>query len=168
MRHVSRAFDDVDARVTAVMARYGLTLLRVSVGLVFLWFGFLKFFPGLSPAQELAARTIGVLTAGLVPARISVFILAAWETAIGIGLLFGLFMRGTLLLLFLQMFGTMTPLLLFPGEVFTRVPYAPTLEGQYIIKNKVLISAGIVLGATVRGGRIVTSPERDSDRPGSP
>jgi hypothetical protein len=56
------------------------------------------------------------------------------------------------------MLGTITPLLLFPGEAFLRIPYAPTLEGQYIIKNMVLISAGLVLGATVRGGRIV--PER--------
>jgi uncharacterized membrane protein YphA (DoxX/SURF4 family) len=147
------------------MALYGLTLPRISVGIVFLWFGFLKFFPGLSPAQELAVRTIDVLSAGLVPARVSIVVLAAWETAIGVGLLLGLFMRGTLLLLFLQMFGTMTPLFLFPGEVFTRVPYAPTLEGQYIIKNMVLISAGIVLGATVRGGKIVVNPE---GRPGPP
>jgi hypothetical protein len=44
---------------------------------------------------------------------------------------------------------------LFPGEAFLRIPYAPTLEGQYIIKNMVLISAGLVIGATVRGGRIV-------------
>jgi hypothetical protein len=68
-------------------------------------------------------------------------------------------MRGILLLLFLQMLGTMTPLFLFPGEVFTRIPWAPTLEGQYIIKNLVLISAGLVLGATVRGGAVVADPE---------
>jgi hypothetical protein len=68
-------------------------------------------------------------------------------------------MRITLLLLFLQMAGTFTPILLFPAEVFTRIPYAPTLEGQYIIKNLVLISAGIVIGATVRGGAVVADPE---------
>ena len=66
-----------------------------------------------------------------------------------------IFMRATLFLLALQMVGTLTPLVLFPGEVFTHVPYAPTLEGQYIIKNAVLISAAIVLGATVRGGGLV-------------
>jgi uncharacterized membrane protein YkgB len=59
-------------------------------------------------------------------------------------------MRITLFLLFLQMIGTMSPVFLFPAEVFTKIPYAPTLEGQYIIKNLVIISAGIVLGATVR------------------
>ena len=56
------------------------------------------------------------------------------------------------------MAGTLTPLVLFPGELFTRIPSAPTLEGQYIIKNAVLISAGLVIGATVRGGGLVADP----------
>jgi hypothetical protein len=73
-------------------------------------------------------------------------------------LIAGKFMRVTLLLLFVQMVGTMTPIFLFPAEVFTRIPYAPTLEGQYIFKNLVLISAGIVIGATVRGGGLVADP----------
>ena len=68
-------------------------------------------------------------------------------------------MRATLLLLILQMLGTVTPLALFPAETFTRFPYAPTLEGQYIIKNVVLVSAAVVLGATVRGGDLVADPE---------
>ena len=165
MEQMKKTFDRIDTRVTALMARYGLVLLRVSVGIVFLWFGFLKFFPGLSPAEDLAIRTIGRLTGGLLAPHTSIVILAAWETLIGVGLLFGLFMRGTLLLLWLQMLGTMTPLFLFPSEVFTRIPYAPTLEGQYIIKNMVLISAGIVLGATVRGGRIVSKSETAAEPP---
>ena len=137
------------------MARHGLSLLRISLGGVFFWFGILKFFPGMSPASDLAARTVGVLSFGLVPASVSVPFLAAWECVIGLGLIFAIFMRATLLLLALQMAGTLTPLVLFPAEVFTRIPFAPTLEGQYIIKNAVLISAAIVLGATVRGGRLV-------------
>lgn len=148
----------LDGRITAAMARHGMPLLRISIGIVFLWFGVLKFFPGISPAQDLAIRTIGLLTLGLVPPGVSIVLLAAWETLIGIGLLFGIFMRATLLLLYLQMLGTMTPLFLFPHEVFTVVPVVPTMEGQYIIKNLVLVSAGIVLGATVRGGRIVATP----------
>ena len=148
-----------DVYITNWMARYGIVLLRISLGVVFFWFGALKFFPGLSPAQDLAARTIGVLTFGLVPASVSVPVLAAWECVIGLGLITGVFMRGTLLLLFLQMLGTITPLFFFPAEAFTRFPYAPTLEGQYIIKNLVLVSAGLVLGATVRGGAVVADPE---------
>lgn len=156
MREIAKQFDVVDARITSWMARHGLPLLRISLGIVFLWFGALKFFPGLSPAQDLAARTIEALSFGTVHANVSVPLLAAWECMIGLGLLFGIFMRATLLLLAVQMAGTLTPLVLFPSEVFTRIPYAPTLEGQYIIKNAVLISAAIVLGATVRGGRLVS------------
>jgi uncharacterized membrane protein YphA (DoxX/SURF4 family) len=141
------------------MARYGLLLLRVSLGIVFLWFGALKFFPGLSPAQDLAKHTIDALMFGLISADISLIILAIWECLIGLGLIAGVFMRATLLLLWLQMLGAITPIFLFPQEVFVHFPYALTLEGQYIIKNIVLISAGIVLGATVRGGKLVAFSE---------
>ena len=152
-------YNQLDKHITDWMARHGITLLRISLGVIFLWFGVLKFFPGLSPAQSLAARTIDMLTFGMVPARVSVPVLALWECAIGIGLLTNLFMRTTLLLLFVQMMGTITPIFLFPSEVFTVLPYAPTLEGQYIIKNIVLVSAGLVIGATVRGGWVVSNPE---------
>jgi len=148
------SFDQVDRRLTHWMARNGILLLRLSVGIVFLWFGFLKFFPGLSPAEGLASRTIVTLSFGLLSAKSAVLILAVWECLIGLGLISGFFLRGTLFLLWMQMAGTITPLFLFPNECFTMVPFAPTLEGQYIIKNIVLISAGIVIGATVRGGRL--------------
>jgi uncharacterized membrane protein YkgB len=151
-----------DIQITRWMARYGVVLLRVSLGVVFFWFGVLKFFPGLSPAQDLAIRTISLLTFGLVPPPVTLFILAAWECVIGLGLITGVWMRATLLLLFLQMLGTLTPLFFFPAETFTRFPYAPTLEGQYIIKNLVLVSAALVIGATVRGGALVADPDTAS------
>ena len=128
------------------MKKNGFFLLRVSLGIVFFWFGILKFFPGISPAQELAIDTIRIMTFGFVPDGFIINGLALWEVLIGLGLITGKFMRETLILLFLQMAGTFTPVFLFPAEVFTRFPYAPTLEGQYIIKNIVIISAAIVLG----------------------
>ena len=149
----------MDVRVTNWMADHSIVILRVSVGIVFFWFGILKFFPGFSPAADLATRTIDVLSLGLIPGNVSILILATWECVIGLGLILGVFMRATLFLLWLQMLGTITPLLFFPGEVFTRVPYAPTLEGQYIIKNIVLVSAGIAIGATVRGGGMLADPQ---------
>src|SRR5262249_32123554 len=85
--------------------------------------------------------------------------LAAWECLIGLGMLSGTCMRATILLLLLQMVGTLTPLLLFPTLTFTRFPFAPTLEGQYIIKNLVLISAALVIGSLVRSGRGIADPE---------
>jgi uncharacterized membrane protein YkgB len=157
------ALQTADLHITRWMARYGIVLLRLSLGIVFLWFGALKFFPNVSPAQELATRTISVLSWGRVPASVSLPILAGWECVIGIGLLLGWGLRGVLLLLYVQMLGTLSPIALFPHEVFTRIPYAPTLEGQYIIKNLVLISAGIVVGATVRGGGMVLEPQRGNE-----
>ena len=146
-------YSNADERITSFMKRYGILFLRISVGIVFLWFGILKFFPGVSPAQEIATATIERLTFGFIQANVALIILATWETLIGIGLISGTFLRVTLFLLFAQMLGTMTPLFLFPAETFTRFPYAPTFEGQYIIKNLILISAGLVVGATVRGRR---------------
>ena len=143
-------FDKIDPIITGWMNRYGLLLLRISVGIVFVWFGVLKFFPGVSAAQDLAIRTIQLLTFNLVPEVFIINGLALWEVVIGIGLISGKFMRETLLLLFLQMIGTFTPIFLFPYEVFNQIPYAPTLEGQYIIKNIVIISAAIVLGGSLR------------------
>lgn len=143
-------FDRIDQALTRWMARNDVVLLRSSVGFVFFWFGALKFLPGLSPAQKLAGNTVELLSFGLLFSDTAVLILALWESLIGIGLLAGAFLRATLLLLWVQMLGTITPLFLFPGLTFNAVPFAPTLEGHYIIKNLVLVSAGIVIGATVR------------------
>jgi uncharacterized membrane protein YphA (DoxX/SURF4 family) len=151
-------FENLDRHITDWMAKNGVTLLRISVGIVFFWFGVLKFVPGLSPADELATRTISVLTFGIVPPEVSRPVLAAWECLIGLGLISGLFIRATLLLLFVQMMGTITPLVLFSHETWTIFPIAPTLEGQYILKNIVLITAALVIGATVRGGKLISDP----------
>lgn len=150
--------EPIDIRITSWMARHGVQLARLALGVVFLWFGAIKFIPGWSPAAELAGRTIAAMTFGMVSPAVGVPLLAAWESLIGIGLLSGKLLRITLLLLFVQMPGTVMPLLLFPQETFLVFPFAPTLEGQYIIKNVVLVSAAIVVGATVRGGRLTAKP----------
>jgi uncharacterized membrane protein YphA (DoxX/SURF4 family) len=157
-------FDHLDRRVTRWMADNGIVLLRISLGLVFLWFGVLKFVPGLSPADELATRTIYTLSLGLIPPEVSRPLLALWETLIGLGLISGRFMRATILLLFLQMVGTVTPLFLFPAETWSAFPIAPTLEGQYILKNIVLVTGAIVIGATVRGGGLTDDPSLLQER----
>jgi uncharacterized membrane protein YphA (DoxX/SURF4 family) len=152
---VAEQFTAIDIQITAWLARHGITILRVALGIVFLWFGLLKFVPGVSAAEDLAGRTVDILTFGLIEPSVSVVVLACWESLIGLGLVTGRQLRATLLLLVLQMLGTLTPLALFPAETFARLPYAPTLEGQYILKNVVLIGAGLVIGATARGGRFV-------------
>lgn len=158
MAGLSTHIDRMDARIADWMARNSVSLLRISLGIVFLWFGALKFFPSMSPAQDLATRTIEVLTLGQVGPSLSLPLLAGWECLIGLGLLWRRTTRAALLLMAAQMLGTLTPLVLFPAEAFTQPPFAPTLEGQYIIKNLVLVSAALVIGATVRGGRVVAEP----------
>ena len=113
---LAHAIDRVDRTITGLLARSGVPVLRIGLGLVFLWFGALKLIPGLSPAADLAARTIEQLSLGLVPADVAVPVLGAWEALIGLGLLTGLFLRTTLFLLVVQMAGTVTPLLLFPAR----------------------------------------------------
>ena len=149
-----RRFHRVDQRVTLWMAEHGILFLRISIGIIFLWFGLLKFFSGVSPAESIAFRTIDTLTFGILSQKAILYGLAALESIIGLGLLLNIFMREILLLLYIQMVGTLTPIFIFPNEVFASFPFVLTIEGQYIIKNLVVISAGIVLGATVRGGKL--------------
>lgn len=148
-----RRFDAADTRITRWMARAGIPILRVALGLVFIWFGALKLVPGLSPAEDLV-----LATAPFLPGRSFMTVLGLWEVAIGSGFVTGRALRLTILLLFLQMPGTLSPIFLLPERVFTVFPYGLTLEGQYIVKNLVLISAALVIGATVRGGRLVEEP----------
>jgi uncharacterized membrane protein YphA (DoxX/SURF4 family) len=160
MTGLFQSIDRIDRRITGWMAAHGIRLLRISLGVVFLWFGVLKFFPGASPAESLAVSTMAALSFGKVTPGAALVVLAVWETLIGIGLITGRALRLTLLLLWAQMLGTVAPLALFPELCFTVAPIAPTLEGQYIIKNLVLVTAGIVIGATVRGGRLTAQPQR--------
>ena len=143
------------------MNRHGLRLLRISLGIVFFWFGFLKYFPGVSPAQDLAINTITLLTFGLLSPKVIIVGLATWEVLIGLGFITGKFLRVTLILLFSQMLGTFAPVFIFPSDVFTAIPYGPTLEGQYIIKNIVLISAGFIIGGSLMKKGAVLKSERN-------
>ena len=146
-------FDKIDQFITRWMATYGLIIMRIGLGVVFFWFGALKLVPNLSPAEDLVRHTIY-----FVDPDWFLYVLAVWEMLIGLGLIFGKYMRITLLLLFLQMPGTALPLVILPTRVWTVFPYGLTIEGQYIIKNLVLIGAGLVLGGTVRGGKLDPEP----------
>lgn len=159
MRCPYTAYMQLDERVTRWMARHGVTLLRVGLGAVFLWFGVLKLFPGMSPARNLAARTIALLTFGMMPPGVSTQVLALLECVVGVGLITNHFMRATLLLLFVMTVGTAAAIFLLPDEVFTASPYAPTPEGQYVLQNVVLAGVALVTGSIARGGRVAPNPE---------
>lgn len=145
--------DPLDRRIAGWMYRYGRRFLRISLAVVFIWFGALKPL-GLSPAEELVKQTIYWFKP-----EIFVSILGWWEITIGVCLLIQPLIRVAIFLLMLQMPGTMLPLILLPEVCFTRFPFGLTMEGQYIIKNLILISAAIVVGGTVRrdapGGSLV-------------
>jgi uncharacterized membrane protein YphA (DoxX/SURF4 family) len=100
------------------LRRNSVTLLRVSLGSIFLWFGGLKFFPGACSAEGLAGRTMEALSFGIMTRDWSVPLLAVWECLIGVGLITGLYLRGALLLLIVQMAGTFAALVIFPGKCF--------------------------------------------------
>ena len=150
MADTRKKLKKIDEHARDWMRHNGIPLLRISLGIVFFWFGILKFFPDLSPAEELVRMTIEVLTFELVPPGVGVVLVATLECIIGVGLLLGKCLRLVLALLWLQMIGAMSPMLLFPEQVFMVVPLVPTIEGQYIIKNLIVISAAIVIGATIK------------------
>lgn len=120
-------------------------LLAISIGLVYIWFGTLKYFPNLSPAEDLAKNTIGVLTFNLIPAGVSIILLAIWETLVGVLLLFNVYRKKVVVFALVHMVFTFTPLLFFPKQVFIEVPFQLSLLGQYIIKNLIIVAALIVL-----------------------
>jgi uncharacterized membrane protein YkgB len=121
------------------------TILRCSIGIIYLWFGTLKLFYGLSPAEQVASQTIHQLTFSLLPDHAAIELLAIWECALGLLLLLCKWMKPALILLFIHMACTFSPFLLFPQAIFLHFPYGFTLLGQYIMKNLIIISGACVL-----------------------
>ncbi len=131
-----------------IRLRPSITLLRISLGLVFLGFGLLKFVPGLSPVEGLVERTMSLLTFGLLTGGVATGVVAAMETTIGLSLLTGRYLRLGLGLLGIAMVGILSPIVLFPDRLFfARAVFAPTLEAQYVLKDVVLLAAALVVAA---------------------
>lgn len=144
--HRMRArINTIDYAITKWMGRIGHPLLRYALGLVFVWFGIIKPL-GLSPVHGLVAST-----AILLPPDLFVVVIGWWEVAIGLCLLYRPLLRLGIFLLFIQIPGTFIPLVFMPTVTWLVFPIAPTVEGQYIIKNLVLIGAALVVGSTARG-----------------
>jgi uncharacterized membrane protein YkgB len=132
---------EFDTLLINYLSRISLPVLRVSLGIVFIWFGALKPL-GNSPANDVITKTIYWFNPD-----IFIPILGVWEMLIGICLLYTPLIRLGLFLLALQMPGTFLPLILRPEICFVSIPFNLTLEGQYIIKNLVLIGAAMVVGS---------------------
>lgn len=119
-------------------------LIGLTLGLVYFSFGLLKFFPGYSPAEGLAINTIDKLLNGLIPATISIKLLALWEVSLGILFLSGRYLKLAVIFGLLHMGLTFTPLFFFPNECFHGF-LRPTMLTQYILKNLVFVAAMIGL-----------------------
>lgn len=144
--------NELDRRISETMARWAVPAVRISFGIIFIWFGILKPL-GVSSATPLVKATVPWLPFFGVDAWVG--IIGWWEVAIGVCFLFHRTIRVAIALLFLQMVGTFMPLVMLPDVTFQagRLPWAPTLEGQYIIKNLMIISAALVVGGTLRDRR---------------
>ena len=144
MINMRRIFHRVDPVIAGWMRNHGFLFLRISLAIIFIWFGLLKAF-GQSPANDLVARTVYWFDPD-----VFIPILGWWEVLIGMCLLFPPLIRVAIFLLFLQIGGTFLPLVIVPEICFVKPPFVLTIEGQYIIKNLLIISAAIVIGGTVR------------------
>lgn len=146
--------DAGEAAVHRWLMRYSLTALRVSLGLVIFGFGILKYLPGVSPAENLVLATVRALTLGLVPAvvpnSVVMALVATVECVIGVSLITGRGLRWSIYLTTLWITGILSPLILLPGRLFSGWHHAPTLEGQYVLKDLVFLGAVMAIATTVR------------------
>ena len=145
---IRRPIDQIDEAVLGFMERYGVTVLRVAVAIVFIWFGALKVIDR-SPVEGLVKDTIYFL-----PEDTFFVVIGVWEMIIGVGLLVPVLLRLTLALFWLQMAGTFLSLIVLPERVFQDGnPLLLDVTGEFVVKNLVLIAAGLVIGSTVRRRR---------------
>jgi len=144
MHSLLSTYHRLDRVIVAFMNTWGIRLLRLALAITFIWFGALKVF-NVSPVADLVAQTLYWLpSAWVVP------FLGLWEIAVGLGLLFSFALRLTLLFFFLQMAGTFLVLIVHPGLSFQNGnPLLLTVLGEFVVKNLVLLSAGLVVGSTV-------------------
>ncbi|WP_225876828.1 DUF417 family protein [Flavobacterium muglaense] len=126
------------------MEKHSTTIMRIALAIVYIWFGALKII-GMSPAGDLVQETVYWFKPELfIP------ILGICEALIGIGLLIKKYIPYTIVLLLLHMIATLFPMFILPRSCFDAFPYCPTLVGQYIIKNIVLIAGALVVAGNCK------------------
>ena len=139
-----KTLDQLDARIVEWLKGHGMTLLRYSLGLIFFWFGLLKVV-GMSSAAALVSQTVFWWDAAwFLPA------LGLAECLIGLCFCYKPLVRLALLMMACQMVGTFFPFVILPEMTMIDTILVPTMEGQYILKNVVLIAAAMVVGAHTR------------------
>jgi putative oxidoreductase len=152
-RPVRLSLDSLQRPVARLLAAHSVTALRISLALIIAAFGALKFVPGWSPAEHLVQKAVEGMTFGMVTGHVAVASTAALEVFIGLMMLTGWLPRLTLVVTAGWLLGIMSPLVLFPGELFPGG--LPTLAAQYILKDIILAAAVAVIGAVSLGARLV-------------
>lgn len=148
---VRRRMREADRAVGRFMSRAGHRVERVMLGVLFVWFGLLKVF-GQESATSVIAKTVY-----LGPPEMTVPVLGAWEALIGLCLWFRATLRVAIGLLVVRLGGTIVAFFAAPTDtLFHAFPWAPTIHGQYLVKDLCLLGAALVIGGTVhvthRGG----------------
>lgn len=139
-----RKLDELDIRIAQWLERIGHIAHRVCLGVFFIWLGILKTF-GVTTATSLIAKVVyWGDPETLVP------LLGWWEVAIGVCILIRPLIRIALVLLVIRLPGTLLALVVLQDICFFQFPFAPTIEGQYLIKDAIILSAALIMGGTVR------------------
>lgn len=162
----SSRFGRFDAAIHRWLLDNSIVVLRVAVGIVYLGFGILKFIPDMSPAEPLTIKTMDTLTFGLVPGGVAMVIVGTLESIIGVMFITARGLRIAIYLLAAQFIGVFAPLLLFTSRLFSGPHHGPTLEGQYVIKDLILVAAGFVVASTLPG--LVPGVDSERTRRGGP
>ena len=139
------SFNSLYFQLSNVMEKYGVDLLRIALAIVFIWFGALKVF-GMSPAQDLVEKTIYWISP-----KFFVPFLGVWEVAMGFGLRIKRFIPITIVLMLFHMAGTFLPFIILTKVCFDVFPFCPSLAGQYIIKNLVLVTGALTVAGKYNG-----------------
>lgn len=130
----------LDELLLNILRRWSITALRLALGSIFLWFGALKIF-GSSPVAALIQQTYSFL-----PINVFVLVLGVWEMVIGMGIILKRALRCVLILMVVHLIGTFTAIWFNPSIFFVRgVPFCLTVDGEFVIKNLVLMSAALVI-----------------------
>ena len=149
-RPVALQFEESAQRL---MTRWSIRAAEISLGVIYLWFGVLKFFPTLSPAEGLVKETAAAITdvVGVpLPLTPTLVLLAGWEVVVGGLYMIGRFRRVVIWMVLAHLLATALPFVFLPGVVWTRAPFGLTIVGQYIVKNLVLVAAALAVGAATR------------------
>lgn len=124
----------------------GIRLLTIAIGILYLWAGALKLFPETSPLEPLIREAYSFVESWwIMPLRTFIVLIGLFEMLIGVGMLVGRHLRVVVALMWLQLVGAMLPLILAPERIWSVFPWVWTLEGQYVVKDVVLVACGVVI-----------------------